>query len=461
MGFSSCSDFLDKMPSNGLPVDEAITSVWDLGNAVNGIGYLMSEDRMTYSADFAIISDLRGSDFQVMSRNNQAAPIAKYNITKYDEIPYYGYIYFYKAIARVNHVLSLVDDISYTEKEEGDFNTYKAQLYAWRAMLHFDLARMFCNAPTASKDVNAANSGIVLSTAVYSSDYVGVRSTLKETYDQVLDDFQKSLSLFPEKSGVKKNDGKFNIWAVKALRARVYLYNGNYELALADAVDVIENSPYSLYSMAEYPTVWANRFTNESIFELAITTLYNAQRNSVGYYCDPDGYAECAFLTGEGTLVDYLLKHTEDVRSQLVSDRTDHEDYPGYYPAKYPGRDKQIYVNNPKLIRLSEVYLIAAEAALKVGATPGPEFYINKLRENRIEDYKNVASVTLEDILFERRLELFAENSGAWDAWRNKLSVKNLYVKDPINYDDYRTIFPIPQDEVDIAPTKLIQNPGY
>lgn len=42
MSFASCSDFLDKMPSTSLPVEEAITTMTDLQNSVNGIGYLMS-----------------------------------------------------------------------------------------------------------------------------------------------------------------------------------------------------------------------------------------------------------------------------------------------------------------------------------------------------------------------------------------------------------------------------------
>ena len=42
--FTSCSDFLEKNPSTSLPVEEAITSLDDFGNAVNGIYYLMSED---------------------------------------------------------------------------------------------------------------------------------------------------------------------------------------------------------------------------------------------------------------------------------------------------------------------------------------------------------------------------------------------------------------------------------
>lgn len=65
MAMTSCSDFLDKTPSTSLPVDGAVTTVFDLENAVNGIGYLMSEDRMTYSAEYAIYADLRGNDFAI------------------------------------------------------------------------------------------------------------------------------------------------------------------------------------------------------------------------------------------------------------------------------------------------------------------------------------------------------------------------------------------------------------
>ena len=51
ISFSSCSDFLDKAPGSALPSEGAITSVFDLQNAVNGVGYIVSEGRMTYSAE--------------------------------------------------------------------------------------------------------------------------------------------------------------------------------------------------------------------------------------------------------------------------------------------------------------------------------------------------------------------------------------------------------------------------
>ena len=449
---SSCSNFLDKEPSGSLPVESAVTTMTDLRNAVNGIAYIALNGRMSYDADFAIYADLKGEDFKAVSNNNHAGPMSRYQITRNDDLAYYGYYYYYKAIANINKVLTIIDEIPHTDGETAEFNDYKGQLYAWRAMLHFDLARLYANIPTAAADINAANSGIVLSTEVYDPSYIASRATLKETYDQILADFATALPLL----GKEENNGYINYWAALALRARVNLYNGDNAAALADAQAVITGSPYKLYTMDEYTKVWIQEFTSESILELKVTTNNNAQRNSVGYYCDSDCYGECAFVE-EAPLYTYLVANPNDVRSKLINDQTDGLN-PGYYPAKYPGREGNIYVNSPKIIRLSDVYLIAAEAAFKTGGDAAS--YIITLRQNRIEGYTDVTSVTLEEILFERRVELFAENSMAFDYWRNKMSVNNPNVGE-VKYNDHRVILPIPQDEINLAPDVLVQNPGY
>ena len=85
---------------------------------------------------------------------------------------------------------------------------------------------------------------------------------------------------------------------------------------------------------------------------------------------------------------------------------------------------------------------------------------MNTLRKNRITGYTDVTVVTLDEILFERRIELFAENSMAFDYWRNKKSVINPNAGE-VKYNDHRVILPIPQDEIDLAPGILMQNPSY
>ena len=105
-----------------------------------------------------------------------------------------------------------------------------------------------------------------------------------------------------------------------------------------------------------------------------------------------------------------------------------------------------------------------AEAALKTGnagsAAGGAAYYMNLLRKNRIENYVDVATVTLDDILMERRLELFTEGHTAWDYWRNGKSVNNKYAG-VIDANDNQTVLPIPQTEIEVSAGKLIQNTGY
>lgn len=451
MTLSSCN--LDTLPSTSLGEDIAITTESDLQNAVNGIGYLLSEERMTYGSEYGIYADLLTNEFKVVRDYGQSSGIARYTITKNDELISTAYYYFYKALANCNKGLALSEGLESTD----EIKNLQGQLYAWRGLLHFDLARMFAHVPTAAADVNAANSGIVLSTEVYAPDYKGARTTLKQTYDQIISDLTKGMDLMGK--GTDNGTGYMGYYSALALRARANLYAGNYVAALSDAKEVIADGGYELYTTSNYDKVWAQEGTSESIFELLITSNYNAQRYSLGYYTDASGYPECA-LADDGEVLTYLLGNPNDIRSKIIKEQSvasvagTH-----YFPAKYPGRDG-LYVNNPKIIRLSEIYLIAAEAELK-GNNSGTAAaaYINAIEKNRVTGYTDVASVTIDDILFEYKKELFAENQIAFAYWRNQKSITNQ-VGNEISYNDNKSILPIPQREIDYDPS-LVQNPGY
>ena len=448
---SSCD--MDTLPSTSLGEEIAITTENDLQNAVNGIGYLLSEDQMLYGSEYCIYADLLTNEFKIVDDMGHSSRISKYTLTKNDDLPADAYYFLYKAIANCNKALQLSENMEATDAVKD----MQGQLYAWRGLLHFDLARMFAHIPSTVADVNAANSGIVLSTEVYAPDFKGTRSTLKETYDQIIADLTKGMDMMNPTA--KKVTGYFNYYAALAFRARAYLYMGEYAKALTDAKAVIADGGYKLYTTENYEKVWTQEGTTESIFELLITANHNAQRYAVGYYCDASGYPECALSDG-GKILTYLLANDNDIRSKLIKKQVvKGKDGEHYFPAKYPGRGS-LYVNNPKIIRLSEIYLIAAEAEL-LGNSDGAAAasYINEIEKNRVDGYTDVASVTIDDIIFEYEKELFAENQIAFAFWRNKQSVTNQVTK-VINYDDNRTILPIPQAEIDYDPN-LVQNPGY
>lgn len=451
--FTSCSGFLDKEPSTELSDDGAITSVSDLQNAVNGVGYILVGQRMTYTSEYQIYGDLLTNDFTIIDDYGQSSPITQYTLTKNDELPDDAYKYYYQALANTNKAIKGMSNIEVTSDNKSTVDNLHGELLAWRGLLHFDLARMFCHIPTAVSDLDKANSGLVLSDTVYEPTFKGTRSTLKETYNYIIKNFTDALSLLSK----DKNTGYINYYAALALRARAYLYMGDYSKALADANEVINSGEYKLYTIDNYASAWDKEGTDESIFEILTTDAYNADRYSTGYYTDASGYPECALDT-TSALFKYLEGNTSDVRSSMIKDQTD-TDEPGYYPAKYPGRNGSIYVNNPKIIRLSEVYLIAAEASYYVSGGAAAASYINAIDEKRITGYTDVASVTIDDILFEYEKEMFAENQIAFAYWRNKKSVTN-FLGDVINYDNDRTVLPIPQREIDYN-SAIIQNAGY
>lgn len=465
LALTSCSDFLDKEPSTSLPSGEAITSVKDLRNAINGVCYYLIENgRMGYASEFGLYGDLRCNDFKEIDSQGQTSGISKYVNTGTDYPSTNSYETFYAALANVNNALETIE----AGKVEGDpdeIDNYKGQLLAWRGLLHFDLARIFCKIPTTVANPSD-ELGLVISDKVFPTEYKGIRTDLKTTYDDIVTWLSDAILLLDEDNGV----GYINRATALALRARAYLYMGDYTNALKDAKDVIDNSGYSLLGISNYVASWGKEDQDESIFEITLTEKSNPQRYGIGYYCDATGYPECGFDT-DGYLFKYLMANPKDVRSKLVKDQTaaSYKDAAGYYPNKYPGRDGSIYVNNPKIVRLSEMYLIAAEAqwhldnpsaTINVNATSEDAAdYINALNQKRITDYTDVDKVSLTDILHAWEIEMFCENQITYAYWRNKQSVTSTTGQE-IKYDDYRVLQPIPQSECDYN-KELQQNPDY
>lgn len=449
--FSAC-DALDQSPSTSVTTDTAITSVEDLENAVNGAYYVATYGTMlTVASEMAIYADLVGPDsYQPASSGQNASRLAQFSMTPNDT--YNVYYYLYAAIASINNAL---DKAAELEDQEA-VAPYVAELYAMRGLFHFHLATYFAPIPTSG---NANELGLVLADKVFEIDYVGERASLDVTYEFIVGDFTEAIN-----SGLNKerNNGHMNYWAALALRARANLYAGNYAAALADAVEVLEESPYAFYTPENYTKVWSQEGADEVIMEYLQTDTYNAQRYAPGYYTSPSGYSEYGVSP---EFYAWITSDPNDVRAQLVADYNvapaDNPDYnTGYYPLKYPGNagaSVLAYTNNIKVIRLSEVALIAAEAALHEGEDAAA--YLNLLRVKRIVGYDDVASVTLDDILDERRKELFGEGQIAFDFWRNGKAVVNGSVT--ILPTDYKTVLPLPKEEIDLSKGKLSQNPGY
>ncbi|MBN2275940.1 MAG: RagB/SusD family nutrient uptake outer membrane protein [Bacteroidales bacterium] len=128
--------------------------------------------------------------------------------------------------------------------------------------------------------------------------------------------------------------------------------------------------------------------------------------------------------------------------------------------------------NNVRLIRYAEVYLIAAEAALALGQTDKALGYLNKVRERArmcgtTGAPAPLTSVTFDDIVHERRVELACEGLRMFDLVRWNLAYELLNNKP--NDDGYVKIFnkgqnefqPLPEREITLSGGKMRQYPGW
>jgi len=161
---------------------------------------------------------------------------------------------------------------------------------------------------------------------------------------------------------------------------------------------------------------------------------------------------------------------------------------PSYFPSvrKFDDStrgDQNDYSDRPYILfRFSDVYLIAAEAAFKGGATlQDAANMINVLRTRAAlkanqtpaqytaavaAQQITAAQVTLDFILEERSRELFAEDTRWWDLSRTKTLVQRVQLYNPegaAGVQPYNMLRPIPQSQIDLVTEgpKYPQNPGY
>ncbi len=234
----------------------------------------------------------------------------------------------------------------------------------------------------------------------------------------------------------------------------------------------------------EYVDSWSMDYSSESIFSCINSAADDAGGTSINNLSDPEGYGQ--FMASQD-LIDLVNSDPDDIRNEMLYiDQLSTVGDPTTYGRilKFPGKGntKAVIVahfddssnpvvssetSNVAIFRLSESYLIAAEAAVKGGGS-NADIYLNTIVE-RANPAATVAAVdvTLDRVLTERRKELMAEGHRFFDLIRNKRDIvrsasvraSGMSARMHIPYDDYQVVFAIPLAELNINPIQ--QNPGY
>jgi hypothetical protein len=361
----------------------------------------------------------------------------------------------YQAINRVNNVLENADLLDDPEIDQSAIDQIKGECLFIRALSHFDLVRMYAQPYSYAPD----SPGVPV--MLKSELSYPARVSVEAVYDQIVTDLEDAITLLKVTSRNSGNNGSdaavANRYSAYALLAKVSLYMENWQDAADYATEVIQ-AGYILYDESNYNDAWGQNSASEVIFEVfgKDGQGYYPGFDEIGYIYEPNGY-------GDVCATDDLLSLFEsgDVRATVFKG---HPDYPGYsWPTKYPGK-AHIRENNIPVLRLSEMYLIRAEAALNGAAGYDALADYNQIRTNR--GLSASAGVDLENIYNERRRELCFEGNQLWDLSRTGRSLdrdeNEILISETdnidINFPDYRWAMPIPQREIEVNPN-LEPNP--
>lgn len=478
--FTSCKSFLDVKPTNSSSSDISINTAQDAEVAINGLMRQMTNYNY-YGRNFVIYGDAKGGDFTIYSQGRGLDGLYAFNhsAASGSYSGFWDHLYF--CILQCNSILENIERIE--ENSEEDFSRYKGQALTARALIYFDLVRLYGQPYNMNKDAY----GVPNVTKVLATNAQPTRAKVSENYAQIIKDLEDSKDLL----STNKAEGYINYYANRALLAKVYLYMENYDEALKMAEEVMKGD-YKLYDPEKWVSSWGSEFGSESIFELAIyVNEGDLGTGSLAWYhmCYGRMTSAQGYFLASKYFLDRLGEDPDDVRWGIMGNDEYWYDYDIERKGacyKYAGnvgvwgeKDLKGDKNSPsavniKVIRLSEIYLIAAEAALNA-TTPDKQKaadYLNEIRKRAPNlAPATVATVSNDMILNERSKELYGEGHRFFDMIRMNKTIEfnddfqDMAIKHrdkTIDRTFFKCILPISQDEMNVnPPIAAQQNPGY
>lgn len=434
---SSCNDFLDVQPKDAISDTQTIVDKISAETAVRGV-YSALANGSYYGTSFQSIGYLSGDNVQWTGSQSQVQEFINKKVNADNSTISGVWNAIYVAINRSNNVLAKVPTVTDPLLTATLKNQYLGEAYFVRALSYFDLARVWGGVPLVTKPTLSP------------TENVGIkRSTLSETYAQVLSDLEAAEPLLPATTDRYRATKK----TVYALKSRFYLYQKNWakaeEFASKLIVDSTATTGFKL--IKPYNSFFANnvRGTQESIFEIFYngTTEVNGHRGQ----WQPQTTGGTRQWAPNDTLVSLLNNAAiGGTRSTLVAKDNQNRWYGNLY-YRNPGSDPSY------IFRIAELFLIRAEARAQQDKIADGLADLNAVRSRASIPLSTAATkdALLLAIENERRVEFALEPHRWFDIVRTGRAADVFKVTDP-----NRLVLPIPIQQI-LIDKALVQNPGY
>ena len=438
---SSCEKLLDPQPLNAVSDENPIFDKGSSETALRGV-YRQLGSSGYYGENYVTLGFFPSGDIKNLTTGG-AANLVNVNFRADDTNFNSAWIAIYATINRANHVISKVPGVQDPLLTPALKNQYVGEAKFIRALSYFDLARAWGGVQL-----------ILEPTASLQNRPQTTRSSLEETYSQIIKDLDEAEELLPNTLN-RIRATKRTVWALKA---RVYLYKKDWALAEQYASKLIDlSADYTL--VKPYSGWFAGNViaTPESVFELEYSAI------------NPSAIrAQMQHPTNGGTYryapTDKFVQLLNDPnvsggRKALISSVTQSGTtiWFGNLYYRLPATDPAY------IFRITELYLIRAEARAQLENVSGAVADLNKVRDRA--GIAPTAAATQDEILLaienERRIEFAFEPHRWFDLARTKRAKAVLEALDKNTVvDAHELLFPIPIVQIQLD-ASLKQNTGY
>lgn len=389
LSLSSCSKYLDAKPDRSLAIPDNVRDLQAL---------LDYEDRLVLhwpaagdlAADYYYLKEADWLSKSVDVRNTYVWDPQAQNIEDWS--------YSYQKVFYSNVILDAIDDAKLGSMSEADRREVKGRAHFIRGWTYFHLAQLYV--PYYALGDDDSEYGLPLQLKSDINEPVR-RSTVKETYEQIIHDLSEAAELLPDRVAVQVRPSKA---AAYAALARLYLILGDYGQALSFANECLA-IPYELIdynSLDPTPNIPFDKLNQEVIFHT--TTL----GTSTVHYLST-AYADSTMLT---------RYQENDLRRSLFFSQ-DNEGY-DRFRGNYEGGMFALFGG----IAVDEVFLIKAESESRMGLESEARETLNTLLTTRWEQNTYVPVVDmageelLKFILDEREKQLLFRGGIRWSDLR-------------------------------------------
>ncbi len=359
----------------------------------------------------------------------------------------------YVGIQQANIILNRIGSI--TDMSEGTKKTRIGEMKFLRALMYFNLVRIFGDVPLVTQETTDVNS------------YFGQsRTPANEVYNFVEGELKEAITLLPATAAQK---GRATKGAAMGILGRVLMTRNKFSEALP-YLSQIDGLGYSLLSDVTKIFDVTNKNNAEIIFDVQFASGLNGNSEGSNAFqlFSPSGTVSGAKGHNLPTKEVYNLYSSADKRRNA---------YIGLTNNGVPYTKKLVKTSsavddggsNVVVIRLADVYLMMAECYAQANDLTNANLYLNKIKTRAGITNVNLTSqqALLAEIDKERRLELIGEGHRWFDLVRTGKAVQVMtqYFAVTPGYstatiDQHNLLMPVPQNQINTDPA-IKQNPGY